>query len=242
MNDRSHRRGGIWVRLLPLALLALVFGAVFAFDLDRFLGFDALRDNRVWLMAFVGDNGLIAVLTFVTVYALATAVSLPGAAVLTIAGGFLFGTVFGTTLTVIAATLGATAVFIAARTAFADLLRGKVGGVLDRMRAGFVQDAFSYLLILRLVPLFPFFLVNLVPAFLGVRLRTYFTATALGIIPGTFVYTQVGAGLGSVFDRNDSFSLAGVLTPEVVTALVGLALLSALPVAYKRFKQRRAAN
>lgn len=238
----AERKSTLWLRLLPLAVIGLAFAAVFAFDLDRYLGFDALRDNRTWLMDFVARNGLLAALAFIGIYAAATALSLPGATILTVAGGFLFGTVVGTGLTVVAATLGATAIFIAARTAFAGLLRGKVSGVLERMRAGFVDNAFSYLLVLRLVPLFPFFLVNLVPAFLGVRLRTYVSATAIGIVPGTFVYTQVGTGLGSVFDRNDSFSLAGILTPEVATALVGLALLSALPVLYRAIKRYRAAR
>ncbi len=232
------RRSGLWPRLLPLAVLVIAVSAVFIFDLDRYLSFDALRENRAWLMEFVAGNSALAVLIFIAIYAASTALSLPGATVLTIAGGFLFGTIAGTGWNVIAATLGATAVFVAARTAFADLLRSKVGGVLERMRSGFAEDAFSYLLVLRLVPLFPFFLVNLVPAFLGVGVRTYVSATALGIVPGTFVYTQVGAGLGSVFDRNEGFSAAGVLTPEVVLALLGLALLSVVPVLYKRIKAR----
>ncbi len=107
------------------------------------------------------------------------------------------------------------------------------------MKKGFTENAFSYLLTLRLIPIFPFFVVNLVPAFLGISLRTYILATGLGIIPGSFVYVSVGTGLGSLFDRGESLNLKGILTPEILTALGGLALLSLLPVLYKKLKQKR---
>jgi uncharacterized membrane protein YdjX (TVP38/TMEM64 family) len=110
------------------------------------------------------------------------------------------------------------------------------------MEAGFNEDALSYLLVLRLIPAFPFFIVNLVPAFLGVSLRTFVIATFLGITPGTFVFASIGAGLGSIFDSMQEFSLKGALTPQVITALVGLALLSLLPVAYKKIKARRSTS
>ncbi len=227
-------------RLLPLAVLGAVIAAVFAFDLDRFLSFEALRDNREILMAFVQDQAILAVAVFVALYAVSTATSLPGGAVLSIAGGFLFGSVAGTAWIVIGATIGATALFLVAKTAFGDALRAKAGPWLKKMEAGFQDDALSYMLVLRLVPLFPFFVVNLVPALLGVRLRTYVVATFVGIIPGAFVFASVGAGLGSVFDSMEAFSPASALTPEVITALVGLAVLSLIPVAYKKLKARRA--
>ena len=231
---------GLLRRILPLAVLGGVIAAVFAFDLDRFLSFEALRDNRVLLMGFVHDQAILAVAVFVALYAVSTATSLPGGAVLSIAGGFLFGTVLGTVWIVIGATIGATALFLVAKTAFGDALRAKAGPWLRKMEAGFQDDAFSYMLVLRLVPLFPFFVVNLVPALLGVRLRTYVVATFVGIIPGAFVFASVGAGLGSVFDSMEEFSPASALTPEVITALVGLAVLSLVPVAYKKIKARRA--
>jgi len=140
---------------------------------------------------------------------------------------------------VVAATIGATILFIAAKTALGDLLRAKAGPFLQKMEAGFREDALSYLLVLRLIPLFPFFIVNLVPAFLGVSLRVFVIATFGGIIPGSFVYATVGAGLGSIFDAGGEFSASGILTPEIITALVGLAVLALLPVAYKRYKAKR---
>ncbi len=227
-------------RILPLVILGGVIATVFAFDLDRFLSFEALRDNREFLMGFVQDQAILAAVVFVALYAVSTATSLPGGAILSIAGGFLFGTVFGTVWIVVGATIGATALFLVAKTAFGDALRAKAGPWLQKMEAGFQDDAFSYMLVLRLVPLFPFFVVNLVPALLGVRLRTYVIATFVGIIPGSFVFASVGAGLGSVFDSMDAFAPASALTPEVITALVGLAVLSLIPVAYKKIKARRA--
>lgn len=127
-----------------------------------------------------------------------------------------------------------------AKTSLGDLLRAQAGPWLKKMESGFRENALSYLLVLRLIPLFPFFVVNLVPAFLGVSLRTYVLATLVGIVPGSFVYATVGAGLGSIFDRNEVFTASGILTPEIVTALVGLSVLSLLPVAYKLIKARRA--
>ena len=229
-------------RLLPLIAIAAAIGSVFALGLDKYLSFQALQENREVLTAFVQDNYLLALVAFVAIYAVATALSLPGGAILTITGGFLFGTVLGTSYAVVGATIGAVVVFLAARTALGDSLRQRAGPWLRKMEDGFKENALSYLLVLRLVPLFPFFVVNLVPAFLGVSLRTYTLGTFIGIIPGAFVFASVGAGLGSVFDSMDGFSPGAALTPEVIVALVGLALLSLVPVAYKRFVRKPATS
>lgn len=230
-------------RLIPLAVLAVGFGLFFAFDLDRYVTFQALNDNRIVLMNFVDQQGFLAIMAFIVIYAVSTALSLPGGAVLTITGGFLFGTWFGTLYAVIGATAGAIAVFLIAKTSLGDALRAKAGPSLRKMEAGFRENALSYLLVLRLIPLFPFFLVNIVPAFLGVPLRTYAIATFFGIIPGAFVFASVGSGIDSVLAQMDSeFDPASVLTPQVITALVGLAVLSLLPVAYKKFKARKPAE
>ncbi len=227
----------LWQRLLPLLILAGLFIAFFVLDLGRFVSFEVLREHRETLQAFVVANAVLAVLIYAALYVVIVAASLPGATVFTVAGGFLFGSILATFYTVFAATLGATLIFLIARGALGDSLRRKAGGRLDRILDGFRDDAFCYLMVLRLVPLFPFFLVNIAPAFAGVPLRIYVAATFLGIIPGTFVYAQVGTGLGSVFDRGESFTLGGVLTPEIVIALLGLALLSLIPVIYRRFRK-----
>jgi uncharacterized membrane protein YdjX (TVP38/TMEM64 family) len=237
----SGRRSSSVKRFAPLALLVLAIVLVFAFDLDRFVSFQSLSENREMLLGFVERNAFLAPLLFVLVYAGVVALSIPGGAVLTIAGGFLFGTWFGTILVLIGATLGATLVFLIARTALGDALRDKAGPRIKKMEQGFREDAFNYLLVLRLIPIFPFWLVNIVPAFLGVPLTTYIAATFLGIIPGSFVYASVGNGLGAVFDAGGTPDLGIIFRAEIILPIVGLALLAALPVAYRRFKGRPAA-
>lgn len=226
-------------RLIPLLGLMLAAVAFFALGLDRYVSLDLLRTHRETLTDFVGTHYLLAAATFIGIYAIVTGLSVPGAAVLTLSGGFLFGTVGGTIYAVAGATLGATAVFLAARSAFADVLRARAGRAIAMMRNGFREDAFSYMLFLRLVPAFPFFLVNLVPAFLGVSTRTYVLATVIGIVPGGFVFASVGAGLGSIFDQQGQIGLGDVMTPQIILAMVGLGLLSLLPVAARKLLGRR---
>jgi uncharacterized membrane protein YdjX (TVP38/TMEM64 family) len=226
-------------RWLPLAGLAAGLVLFFALGLQRYLSFEVLCDNRAWLIHQVTDNFLLSLLAYAAVYIVAVALSLPGGAVLTMAGGFLFGQWLGTAVTVVAATIGATALFAAARSSVGALLRAKAGPWMKRLEQGFRRDAVSYLLVLRLVPLFPFFVVNLVPAFLAVRPRVFIWTTLVGIIPGTFVFATVGAGLGSVFDAGEPKGPADVLTPQIVTALLGLAVLALVPVAYRRLARSR---
>jgi uncharacterized membrane protein YdjX (TVP38/TMEM64 family) len=226
-------------RSLPLIVLVGGIAAFFALGLNDYVTFDTLRLHRRELVTFVANMPVQAVLIYILVYAVVVAFSLPGAALLTLAGGFLFGSLFGTAYTVVAATAGSSALFLAARTALGGRLRGKAGPFIARMEEGFRENALSYLLALRFVPAFPFFIVNLVPALLGVSLRTYVIGTFLGIIPGTFVFSSIGAGLGSVFDSAQELTLKGAITPQVMIALVGLALLSLVPVLYKKIRARQ---
>ncbi|MDQ7011789.1 MAG: TVP38/TMEM64 family protein [Mariprofundaceae bacterium] len=223
-------------RVWPLVLLLAAAVLFFVFDLGRFLSFEALAEHRVALLEMVQQSPVLAALAYVVLYIAVVAFSLPGGAVMTISGGFLFGAVFGGLYAVIGATTGATILFLIAKTSLGDYLLAKAGPAVRRMQGGFAKDALSYLFVLRLIPVFPFFLVNLAPAFLGVPLRTYLIATFFGIMPGTFVYALAGAGLGSVFDQGGSFSMAGIMTPQMIGALIGLALLALLPVIYKRMK------
>lgn len=223
-------------RLIPLGLLAAAFAVVFGLGLHKYLSFEQLRLHRGVLMAYVATMPVKAVLIFIASYSVATAMSLPGGIVLTLTGGYLFGLWIGTAAVVVGATIGATLLFIAARTVLADALRAKAGPWLTKMEAGFKEDALSYMLVLRLIPGFPFFIVNLAPAFLGVPLATFVVTTFFGIIPGTFVFASIGSGLGSIFDSMQEFTLKGTLTPQVVTALVSLAALSLIPVVVKRVR------
>jgi uncharacterized membrane protein YdjX (TVP38/TMEM64 family) len=231
-----------WRRLIPVLMFVTVVVAFFALGLERYLSIDALRQHRGALRTWVETSGVLAALVFMVVYIITVAFSLPGATVLSIASGFLFGPGWGTVIVIISATLGATALFSMAKTALGEALRARAGAWLPRLEAGFREHALSYLLVLRLVPIFPFFVINLVPAFLGVPLGTFVLGTFVGIIPGSFVYTTVGAGLGSVFDAGGMFSLRGVLTPQIVTALVGLAVLAMVPVVYKKIMAHRGAK
>lgn len=235
----AAKRGAAW-RWLPAVVLALAAAAFFASGLHRYLSFETLREHRVELLAWVEGHAALAALLFVAAYAAAVVLVPPSGTVMTVTGGFVFGAVAGTALTVAGATAGATALFLVARFALGDWLRERAGTGIRRMRAGFQENELAYMLVLRLVPLFPFWLVNLAPAFLGVRVRTFVAGTAVGIIPGTAVYSVFGAGLGGLLDTGGEFSLSGVLTPQIVGALVGLALLALAPVVYKKLKGRAA--
>ncbi len=226
-------------RLWPLAIIAAGIAAFFAFGLNRYMSFDALAENRHALLQWTNENYALAVGAFILAYWVAVTFSLPGAVWMTLAGGFVFGTVETTAYVVVGATLGATAVFLAARYAVGDYLASKAGGAIRKMEDGFRENALSYLLVLRLVPLFPFWLVNLVPAFLGVPLRTYVIGTFIGIIPGTFVYSSVGNGLGAVFEQGGTPDMGLIFAPEVLTPIIGLAVLSLIPVGYKKWKARK---
>jgi len=227
---------------MPLIILVAMLGLFFVFDLGQYLSFDALAEHRVSLLDWVDANVLWAPLVYILLYIVVVAFSLPGGLVMTVSGGFLFGAVAGGMYAVIGASLGATALFLIAKTSLGDYLLSKAGDMVQKMQKGFSEDALSYMFVLRLVPLFPFFIVNLVPAFLGVRLRTYVVATFFGIMPATFVFALAGSGLGSVLDQGQGITLTGILTPEILAALLGLALLAVIPVIYKRLGNRSTAK
>ena len=224
-------------RLIPMVVLAIGLATAFYLDLHHYLTFETLQQNRTAILEWKHENYTVSTLFYVIAYGLATAISIPGAIWLTIAGGFMFGTLKGGVLVVFGATLGATIIFLAARFAFADFFHAKCGAMIQKMEAGFQENAFSYLLVLRFVPLFPFWLVNLVPAFLGVSTRTFVITTFIGIMPGPFVYASLGHGLGHIIDQGGMPDLATIWAPEILLPLLGLALLALVPVLYRKFKK-----
>lgn len=224
-------------RLAPLIVLVAGFAAFFGFGLDQYLSFQALKDNRELLLQWRDDNYLVAAFSFMGAYAVFTSFSVPVGLWMTLAGGFLFGTVAGGFLSLFGATAGATAIFLAARFAFADMLRAKAGAYIEKMEAGFKENQVSYMLVLRLVPLFPFWLVNLVPAFLNVSTKVYVFGTLFGMIPGALVYASVGNGLGSVFESGGEPNLGIIFSPEILMPILGLAALALIPVLYKKFSK-----
>ena len=219
----------VWFALAAVALLV----ALRVTGLGELLSLDTLARHREWLAGLVARHALLAAGGYVLAYAVAVALSVPGAVILTLAGGFLFGAWLGTLLTVLGATIGATLVFLFARTIFGENALDRFGAPAQRLAEGIRRNAASYLLVLRLVPLFPFFLVNLVPAFVGVRLPVYVLTTFFGIMPGTFVFSLAGAGLGSILDAGGTLDLGSVLTPQVLGALLGLAALSLAAIPLK---------
>ncbi len=233
------RRCRPWGRLLAGAAFLGMVAVVFATGLHHQLTFQAFAENHEMIAAWVDRHGVLAVGAFVVLYFIAVTFSLPGAVWMTLIGGYLFGVVVGTVYVVVAATLGATAIFLLARYVLGDAWRRRVAGpTFRRLEAGFRDHAFSYLLVLRLIPIFPFWLVNLVPAFAGVSLRTYILGTFLGIIPGTVVYISLGNGLGAVLAKGEKPGLGVIFDPAVIGPLIGLAVLALLPVAYKKLRSR----
>jgi len=227
-------------RLLPLLVVLFATVAAFAFGIDDYLSLEMLRDHRDTVMTWYSQNTILATVSYMLVYAVVVALSLPGAVWVTLVGGFLLGTVKATIIVVIAATLGALAIFLIARYALADFFHAKLGDRGHKMEDGFRENALSYLLVLRLVPLFPFWLVNLVPALFGVPVRTYLIGTFLGIIPGTAVFCSVGNGLAMVFEQGGTPDLSIIFSLPILGPLLGLSMLSLLPVFYKKYKTSQA--
>jgi len=220
-------------------MIAVAIVIFFILDLEQYLSFDALAEHRHALAEQVAMHPMMASLVYISIYILVVALSLPGGMVMTLSGGFLFGAVWGASMAVTGATLGATILFLIAKTSLGDFLLAKAGNTVKKLQAGFEEDVWSYMFILRVVPIFPFFLVNLAPAFLGVPLRVYVVATFFGIIPATFVYALAGSGLGKVFEQGESFSASSILTPEMMGAFLGLGLLALVPVIYKRLAKTK---
>jgi uncharacterized membrane protein YdjX (TVP38/TMEM64 family) len=213
-------------------VVSVTVGAFFYLDLGRFLSLTALKENRDSLLAFTDANFGMAVGIFILTYVLVAGLSLPGAVILTLAGGFVFGAGWATLFINLGATTGATLAFLTARYVLRDAVEQKFGARLGPFQEGFAKDAFSYLLTLRLIPLFPFFMVNLVSGLTRVSVGVYIAATAIGIIPGSFVYAYAGRQLGTIN------SLKEIASPNVIGAFVLLGLLALVPVVYKRFSAK----
>ena len=253
-DPSAGRRAGPIRRVIPLVAIVLLAVAAYLVFGTGMISLEALVRHRSAIDSFVAAHRVLAVLAYIGLYIVTVALSLPGATFLTVAGGFLFGVWIGAGSAVVGAALGATIIFLIARTALGEPLLKRAGSRAQQLAQGFREDAFSYLLFLRLVPAFPFFLVNLVPAFAGVRLCTFVAATAIGIVPGGLVYAFAGTGLDSVIaaqkdaydacmaagrgDCHLAFNPSGVLTPELIGALIALGVLALLPVAVKRLRAR----
>jgi uncharacterized membrane protein YdjX (TVP38/TMEM64 family) len=215
-------------KLIVLALFAAAIVSFFYFDLGRYLSLDALKANRDSLLAFTDEHYGAAVGLFIAAYVVLTAASLPGAVILTLTGGFLFGSLIGTLYVNLGATTGATLAFLASRYLLREVVEAKFGKWVVPLQEGFARNAFSYLMTLRLIPIFPFFLVNAAAGLTRVPLVTYVTATAIGIVPGSFVYAYAGRQLGTIN------SLKEIASPNVLLAFTLLGLLALVPIIYRK--------
>lgn len=241
MTEMPQTKPRGWRRHIPFMVILAVALLGF-FTLRDYLSFDTLRDNREAILSF-RDNNLVGMMAlFVLVYVAIVAFSLPGAAVASVTGGFLFGLALGTTLNVLAATIGATVIFLAARWGLGATLSARLEaseGTLRTLKEGLRNNEISVLFLLRLVPAVPFFVANLLPAMVGVSLWNFVWTTALGIIPGGIVFTWIGVGLGEVFDRGESPNLSLLWEPHVIGPILGLCALAALPIVIKALRGRK---
>lgn len=230
VSSSAHSSIGKWA---VAAFLLGGIGIFVYFDVGRLLSLETLKTNRDLLLSYTESNFGLALAGFIGLYILQTAFSLPGGALLTLTGGFLFGSLIGTLAVNVGATIGATLAFLAARYILRDWVEQKFGHRLGAIQAGFAQNAFSYLMTLRLIPAFPFFLVNLVSGLTRVKISTYIAATSLGIIPGSFVYAYAGRQLGTIN------SVSEIASPPVLLAFTLLGLLALLPILYRKWGPKR---
>jgi len=226
----------IW-RLLPLVLLVAATLSVFYFNLDNYLSFSALKVHRQLLLEWTQQHYGLVVLAFMGIYIITIILSIPSSAFLTVAAGFLFSA-WGTIYVVISATIGATILFWIVKFALKDWLTQRTSGWISKMQRGFQTNAFHYLLVLRLIPLFPFWVLNIIPALLNIKTSVYVAATFLGIIPGSYIYIMLGSGLGHIFDTDQTPNLALIFEPRILLPLLALAALSLLPLVYRKFNKK----
>lgn len=256
-TDEPHRQPARpWRRWLPLAIVVLAIVGFFALGLHRVFTFEMLTANYVALKSTVADQWLTAAAVFALVYVVSTALSLPVGALLTVAGGLLFGWWQSALIVVVSATVGASILFWIARSALREIFERRAGKRLQKLAEGFREDEASYLLFLRLVPVFPFALVNFAPGILGVSFFTYAWTTFIGIAPGTAAYSFAGEGLASVIERQAeareaclaagradcgfSFDPGSLVTPQLLIALAALGVMALIPAAVRRLRRRPA--
>ena len=234
VKDPDNATSSVMKRWAPIIVILAILTGGYLAGLNEYFSLDFITENRDKLMMRVEDNYLLSLVAYFVIYTVAVAVSFPGASLITVISGFLFGWFAGGLTTVFAATLGASIIFLAARTSFGDILQKRAGKRMAKLSIGFQEDAFSYLFTLRLAPIFPFWLINLAPALFGMKLMPYVIATFIGIIPGTFAYAYLGQGLGTTISGDGS-----IVTPTLAAALAVLALVSVIPIVVKRWKKNK---
>lgn len=242
-SDKRKSRSGAW-RFAPIALVGLGLVLGYALGLQDYLSLRFLAEQRQALRMHVDSNFVQSAVLFLVVYIMAVAVSFPAASVLTIFGGFLFGWMMGGALVAVGATVGASILFLATRSAFGSFLRHRVEGVVKSMADGFRENAFGYLFVIRLAPVFPFFVVNMAAALFDISLGRFVAATFLGILPGTFAYAYLGQGVDSVLVAAEASGreaqISDLVTGEITLAFCALALVALIPTVVRQVRKRSA--
>ncbi|WOI52063.1 TVP38/TMEM64 family protein [Parvularcula sp. LCG005] len=235
-------KGGVSLaKLAPIGVIVVALAAFFGLGLQRYFDWPVLKETVAGFQAQIENNILLSVLVYLGIYAALVAISFPGATILTILSGFLFGQWWGTLAAWLGASLGATAIFLAVKTAFGDAISRRASGFIARMEKGFREDELSYMFLLRVVPVFPFFAVNIAAGALGVKLRNFALGTLVGILPGSFVYVSIGNAIRQGSATLDDAGIGAVFSePAVFLPFVGLALLGLIPILIKRFGGKKA--
>jgi uncharacterized membrane protein YdjX (TVP38/TMEM64 family) len=239
LTDVPAPKTSLLRRIAPFLILALVIFLAWKSGVTQMLSLDALRAHEAELAAFTAEHPWLSLGGYILVYILVVVFSLPGALIMTLTGGLLFGTWLGGAAAITSATIGATLIFLVGRSTFGDLLRSRAGTMVGRLVDGFERNATSYLLTLRLIPGVPFFAVNLAAGLVRMRVLTYVFITVIGIMPGSLIYASIGSSLVNVFARGEDPDLGVIFEPQVLGPLLGLAALSLLPAAYRVWRARR---
>lgn len=228
-----------FLKLLPLLIIIAISVTAYILGFTEYISFDMLKEHRGTILAWVDKHPILAPLSYIGFYTVGTAVSFPGAGILTMTGGFVFGQPWATIYTVIGATAGASIIFSICKTAMGAIFRERAKPFLKKMEEGFQKNQASYLLFLRFVPLFPFWIINIAPALFNVPLWTYVWTTFIGIIPGSFAYTQAGTGIGAILDSGEELTLEGILNIHMKIALIALAILALVPIIVKQIRKKK---
>lgn len=223
----------------PVVLILLLLGLALYFDLPHYLSWSAFQQYHAQMKIWSKENLVLSMVVYMAIYSISVAISIPGAVILTLIGGFLFGPVIGSVLVVVSATVGALMLFFAVKYWLGDWASKQARGWVKTMQKGFAENALSYLLILRLIPLFPFWVVNIVPAILNIDAKIFTIATFIGIIPGTLVFVTLGNGVSHLLELGQKPDFSVIVSPPILLPLVGLAVLSLLPVIYKRIRGKK---
>jgi len=220
-------------KFIPVAIMLIIIAIIWITGIGDYISKDNLLENKILVQTYIQDNYLISVILFITLYAFTVALSLPFASLLTLTGGFLFGFITGTIAVVIAATIGATIIFWIAKSSFGESLRNRAGKLYSKIEGEMNDNAVSYLFFLRLVPIFPFFLVNIVPALFNIKTRIFIITTFFGILPGTAVYVNVGRSLDTIENPSD------LISSDIIVAIAALGVFAIIPTLYKKYKNKK---